>query len=371
MPAPVAFLVDELEVGGSQRQILLLARALVAAGHPVTVGYFRAEGAVLVDEFRAAGVAVRLVRKTRAIDPAFVVRLARFLAEDRSRRVLSFGYTANLWSRIAGTLARAPAQVSCIRNFGYLPRRNGAPALLLGRVERLLARRSRRVVANSRATADALVAVGAVPRDKMLVIGNAVESEAPAPRSEARARLRAAIGAGADDAPIVGTLARLVEPKDLPTLLRAARRVVDRRPDARFVVGGEGPLRPSLESLRRELALDGRLFLPGTLGARDVIAGFDVAVLSSSSEGLPNFVLEAMAAGVPVASTRVGAAPELLDDGALGKLAPVGDDAALADAILALLADGAAARAVAARAAEKARTLTAANVAAAYLALFD
>jgi glycosyltransferase involved in cell wall biosynthesis len=78
-----------------------------------------------------------------------------------------------------------------------------------------------------------------------------------------------------------------------------------------------------------------------------------------------------MAAGVPVASTRVGAAPELLDDGALGKLAPVGDDAALADAILALLADGAAARAVAARAAEKARTLTAANVAAAYLALFD
>jgi glycosyltransferase involved in cell wall biosynthesis len=375
MSAPVLFLIDELEVGGSQRQILILTRALVQAGHAVTVGYFRARGAAMVDDLRAAGVSVRLVAKTRAIDPAFVWRLARFLAEDRRRRVLSFGYTANLWSRVAGALARSPQQVSCIRNFGYLPRSDGALGLVVARVERLLARRSVRVVANSRATADALVARGCIPRDKMLVIPNAVEPEPPAPRDEARARLRAIVGdgldGGGDGAPIVGTLARLVEPKDLPTLLRAARHVVHRRGEVRFVVGGEGPLRPLLEGLRRELALDAEVFLPGTLAGRDVIAGLDVAVLSSSSEGMPNFVLEAMAAGVPVASTRAGAAPELLGEGALGRLAPVGDAAALGEAILALLADPAAARAAAARAAEKARTLSAANIAAAYLALFD
>ncbi len=347
MPAPVLFLIDELEVGGSQRQILILARALVQAGRAVTVGYFRAEGAKMVGDLEAAGATVRLVAKTRAIDPAFVWRLARFLAEDRQRRVLSFGYTANLWSRVAGTLARSPRQVSCIRNFGYLPRSDGTIAPIMARVERLLARRSVRVVANSRATADALVARGCIPRDKMLVIPNAVEPEPPAERAEARARLRAIVGGG-DGAPIVGTLARLVEPKDLPTLLRAARHVVDRRADVRFVIGGEGPLRPLLESLRRELALDERVFLPGTLAGREVMTGLDVAVLSSSSEGMPNFVLEAMAAGVPIASTRAGAAPELLDEGALGKLAPIGDSAALGDAILAQLADPAAARAAAA-----------------------
>ena len=372
--APVLFLIDELEVGGSQRQILLLARALVRAGHAVTVGYFRAKGAALVGDLEAADVTVRLVPKTRGVDPAFVVRLARFLAEDRARRVLSFGYTANLWSRVAGALARTPAQVSCIRNFGYLPRREGAMATVLGRVERVLARRSVRVVANSRATAEALVARGCIPRDKMLVIPNAVESEAPAPREVARARLGEIIGgaeaAVAAEVPIVGTLARLVEPKDLPTLLRAARHVVDRRAEVRFVVGGEGPLRPSLEALRRELRLDDRFFLPGTLTGRDIIAGLDVAVLSSSSEGMPNFVLEAMAAAIPVAATRAGAAPELLEEGALGRLAPIGDHAALGDAILAQLADPEA-KTIAARAAQKARAMTAANIANAYLALFD
>jgi glycosyltransferase involved in cell wall biosynthesis len=375
LDVPVLFLIDELEVGGSQRQILILTRALVRAGHAVTVGYFRAPGAAMVDDLRAAGVSVRLVAKTRAIDPAFVWRLARFLAEDRRRRVFSFGYTANLWSRVAGALARSPRQVSCIRNFGYLPRSDGALGPIVAHVERLLARRSVRVVANSHATADALVARGCIPRDKMLVIPNAVEPEPPAPRDEARARLRAIVGDGLDrggtGAPIVGTLARLVEPKDLPTLLRAARHVIHRRGDVRFVLGGEGPLRPLLEGLRRELALDTQVFLPGTLAGRDVIAGLDVAVLSSSSEGMPNFVLEAMAAGVPIASTRAGAAPELLDEGALGRLAPIGDAAALGEAILGLLADPAGARAAAARAAEKARTLTAANIAAAYLALFE
>jgi glycosyltransferase involved in cell wall biosynthesis len=196
----------------------------------------------------------------------------------------------------------------------------------------------------------------------------------------ARARLRAIVGGAAgsngssganDGAPIVGTLARLVEPKDLPTLLRAARHVADRRGDVRFVVGGEGPLRPALEALRRELGLDDRVFFPGTLAGRDVIAGLDVAVLSSSSEGMPNFVLEAMAAGVPLASTRAGAAPELLEEGALGRLAPIGDAAALGDAILAQLADPAAARTMATRAAGKARALTAASIAGRYLALFD
>ena len=139
----------------------------------------------------------------------------------------------------------------------------------------------------------------------------------------------------------------------------------------RFVVGGEGPLRAPLEALRAQLGLGDRFFLPGTLAGRDVIAGLDVAVLSSSSEGMPNFVLEAMAAGVPLASTRAGAAPELLDEGALGKLAPVGDHTALGEAILAQLADPSGARTIAARRAKKAHAMTAANIAAEYLALFD
>ncbi|MDB4939401.1 MAG: pimB 3 [Labilithrix sp.] len=366
----ILFLIDELEVGGSQRQILLLAKAFVRAGHAVTVGYFRAAGAALVPDLEAAGVAVKLIPKRSGVDPVFVARLTRFLAADRSRRVLSFGYTANLWSRLAGVLSRSPRQVSCIRNFGYLPRSTGKVSVVLGAVERVLARQSRFVVANSRLTAESMVARRLIPSSKLRVIGNAVETAPVAPRAEARARLNALVS-GNDATPVVGTLARLVEPKDLPTLLRAAHSVVATRADARFVVGGEGPLRGRLESLRRELALDDRFFFPGTLAGRDVIAGLDVAVLSSSSEGMPNFVLEAMAAEVPIVSTRVGAAPDILEEGELGRLVAIGDHRGLANAIVATLDELPRARLVAARAAERVRAMTAAKIAETYLALFD
>jgi glycosyltransferase involved in cell wall biosynthesis len=369
---PILFLIDELEVGGSQRQVLVLARAFREAGHAVTVAYFRDDNAALRPAFEAAGVATVLIPKRTGFDPRFLLQLGGFLSADPQRHVLTFGYTASLWTRLAGWPAGGPRSVSCIRNLHYLPRTEGLVATALKAVERVLVRQSHAVVANSRVTAELMIERGVIPSHKLLVIPNAVEETARAARDVARARLREIVGAGADglDGPIVGTLARLVDPKDLPTLVRAARHVVDARPDARFVVGGEGPDRPALEALRAEFGLDAHLILPGTLDGADVITGLDVAVLTSKSEGMPNFVLEAMAAGVPLVSTRAGAAAELLEEGALGRLAPIGDARAVADGILEVLRAPDAARAAAARAAEKARALTPAAIAQRYLELF-
>ncbi|HVU49937.1 MAG TPA: glycosyltransferase [Polyangia bacterium] len=369
-PRAILFVIDELEVGGSQRQVLVLARAFLEAGHAVTVAYFRPDNAEMQATFEAAGARVELVAKRGGLDPGFLVRLGRFLGDDPTRLVLTFGYSASLWARLAGWPAGAPRSVTCIRNLTFLPRSTGPVAAAMKAAERALAARSRWVVANSRATADAMIARGIVARDKMLVIPNAVEPAAHAPREEARARLAALIG-GADPGPIIGTLARLVDVKDLPTLVRAARHVVDAVPGARFVLGGEGPERAALERLRAELGLAANVHLPGTLAARDVISGFDVAVLTSLREGMPNFVVESMAAGVPLVSTRAGAAPELLDDGALGHLAAVGDWRAIADAILATLRAPAESRARATRAAAKLADMTPAKIAARYLSLFD
>jgi glycosyltransferase involved in cell wall biosynthesis len=369
-PNPILFLIDELEVGGSQRQILVLARAFKAAGHAVTVAYFREDNATLRPTFEAAGVAARLVAKRPGIDPLFLLRLARFLAADPTRLVLTFGYSASLWTRLVGWRAAGSRSISCIRNLTYLPpATTGGTALMTG-FERVLARRSRWIVANSSVTADAMIARGLVERSKMLVIPNAIEETARAPRQAARARLRGLVG-GPEEGPLVGTLARLVEVKDLPTLLRAARLVVDAVGDVRFVVGGEGSARAELEGLRAQLGLDGHVAFPGTLEGHDVIDGLDVAVLTSTSEGMPNFVLEAMAAGVPVVSTRAGAAAELLEEGTLGRLAAVGDARAVADGILAVLRAPDEARARAERAAVKVREMTPERIARRYLKLFE
>ena len=369
-PKPILFLIDELEVGGSQRQILVLARAFKEAGHAVTVAYFRADNATLRPALEAAGVTVELIVKRSGVDPRFLVHLGQFLGADPTRLVLTFGYTASLWTRLAGWPAGAPRSISCIRNLTYLPRSAGGVAAVMKGVERVLARRSRWIVANSQVTADSMVRRGLVSKSKMLVIPNAIEATAPAPRETARARLRAVAG-GPEAGPIVGTLARLVAVKDLATLVRAARHVVDVVPAARFVLGGEGPERAALESLRSGLGLEAHVRLPGTLDGNEFITGFDGAVLTSTSEGMPNFVVEAMAARVPVVCTRAGAAPELLDEGALGRLAAVGDARAIADGILEVVRDPAAARARASRAADKVRDLTPANIARRYLALFD
>lgn len=109
---------------------------------------------------------------------------------------------------------------------------------------------------------------------------------------------------------------------------------------ARFIVFGDGPERERLENLIAESELSAVMSLPGFRSDLDeLIANADLAVLPSFNEGLPNAVLEASAAGVPVVATRAGGTPEAIVDGETGWLVPVGDAAAVASAIRCLLDD--------------------------------
>jgi len=327
----VLVLIDELEVGGSQRQLLLLGRDLRARGNEVVLAYFREEGAVLRPRMEECGFEVRLVRKERRLDPRFITALARLLWRERGSAVITVGYTANLWTRLAGILVGAPRPVCCVGDLDYIPAVPGAR--LLAVLERLLAWRTRWIVPNSPVTARLLAGRRVIPPGKLQVIPNAIEIGSFLPRAAARQTLEALLGRPVPR-PLVGALARLTPVKDLSTFLRAARKVRETMPGALFLVGGEGPERARLEGLRRELGLDDAFLLPGTLPGEEVVAAFDAAVLASVSEGLPNFLVEAMAMGVPVVSTAVGAVPEVLEGGRLGRLVRPGDAEGLARAIL-------------------------------------
>ena len=141
-------------------------------------------------------------------------------------------------------------------------------------------------------------------------------------------------------APVVGNVAALVPHKGQRHLIDAAHLVVQKLPDARFVILGEGELREHLERLVREHHLEKHVLLPGfrtdVLGC---IKGFDLFAMSSVSEGLGTSLLDAMACRKAIVGTRAGGIPEVVEDQVNGLLVEPRDHHAMADAIVALLSD--------------------------------
>lgn len=150
----------------------------------------------------------------------------------------------------------------------------------------------------------------------------------------AGAQLRGRLGI-ADGARMVGTAMRFVEVKRPHRWLDMAAAVVARRPNAHFVMFGDGPLKAGAEAHARQLGIGGRVHFPGHVpDLQRKLAGLDLFVLSSSTEGLPNVLIEAQAAGVPVVSYDVGGVAETMRPGVTGLLVDQDSAEALADAVL-------------------------------------
>ncbi|MGA2080403.1 MAG: glycosyltransferase [Holophaga sp.] len=204
---------------------------------------------------------------------------------------------------------------------------------------------------NSQAGRASHLALGLRARHS-LVIPNGFDTARFHPDPAAGARRREAWGL-APEVPLVGIVGRLDPVKDHPTFLRAAARLAQDRPDLRFVCVGAGPAgcREHLRSQALALGLGERVLWPGACddmpGAYNALS---LLILSSTDEGFPNVIGEAMACGVPCVATRVGDAELLI--GGTGGLAAPGDDAALAQAARRLLEESPVRRRARAAAAE-------------------
>ena len=207
--------------------------------------------------------------------------------------------------------------------------------------ERVACRGARAVISVSRADLTDLERRGFVGRGRGFHVANAVRTPAGGGgRADARRRLGLAA-----DAPVIGTVSRLVPQKAVGDLVDAVARIAPGFGDATgppvLVVVGDGPLRADLDRRVRSGTNGARVML---LGARadvpQILPAFDVFVLSSHWEGEPIALLEAMAAGLPCVATATEGAREILgDDASSGCLVPVGDVAALGDAVTSLLRD--------------------------------
>jgi glycosyltransferase involved in cell wall biosynthesis len=208
---------------------------------------------------------------------------------------------------------------------------------LVFRLETGLARRAQLIIANSEAGRQAALARG-MPADRLIMIGNLIDTARFRPDAEQRRRQRDAWGIAAES-PLIGMAARLDPIKGHGTFLAAARRLRQCRPDARFVLVGSGNAwyRRHLEALAAKLGLAEALIWAGASHHMPAVYNaMDIATLvSDAGEGFPNAIAEAMATGVPVVATDTGDAAMLI--GPTGLVIPPRDPAALAQAWAALL----------------------------------
>jgi glycosyltransferase involved in cell wall biosynthesis len=329
--APIAFFLPSLRGGGAERVMMNLAQGMAERELPVDLVLVAAEGAFLSE--LPSGIRVvdlRARRVLRSLGP-----LIRYLRRERPRALvssMSHGNVVALWAaRLAG---RATPVVATVHNTmsQSTPRQGRIAAGLWPRALRIFYPWAAKVVAVSRGAADDLARSSGFPRDRVEVVYNPVIM----PDTLARAReVPEHPWFGPRQPPVILGVGRLTPQKDFPTLVRAFAEVRRRRL-ARLIILGEGDGRAELEALGRELGVADNMALPGfQKNALSYMSHSAVFVLSSAWEGLPTVLIEALAAGTRVVSTDCPSGPrEILQDGRLGALVPVGDPSALSGAIL-------------------------------------
>lgn len=317
---PVCLVITDLDVGGAERALVSLATGLDRRHWEPSVIALGDEGA-LAGPLRAAGIGVECLGVVRTKPLSAIRRLAKSLRDRRPQLVQSFLFHANVAARIAGRWAGVPWVVGGLR----VAERHAEWHLL---IDALTTRLSAGSVCVSEGVRRFSRDVGRIAPDRLIVIPNGVD---PAPFDRAEPVPRESLGVPADShlALFVG---RIDVQKGVDTLLRAAGRVAENRPDWHLALAGDGPL---ADDLRRQT--EGQTYLHW-LGRRDDVPGLlkaaDVLVLPSLWEGMPNVVLEAMAARRPVIGTRVEGTEDLVVPDRTGWLVTPRDDHGLSDALL-------------------------------------
>jgi len=307
------FVIDELDIGGTEQQILEIVRRIDRDRFDPYVCCFR-HGAK-AEEIEALGVPVLHEPKRLKADPGLVLRLAAMMRRERFDIVQTYLWTANTWARIAARMAGIRWILASERNVDIWEE---AYKRVIGR---WLARSTDRVVANSEAVRQYLLNRGGLAPEKVVTIHNGVNFDRfRTPCDPAIRRRELGI---ADDVVLAGCLARIEPAKDHGTLLQALALISARLPKLHVALIGGGSEQERLRRMAHELGIGERVHFVGfRTDAAEWLQSVDISVLSSVKEGLSNTVLESMAAGKPVVATDVGGNAEVIVENETGFLVP-------------------------------------------------
>jgi glycosyltransferase involved in cell wall biosynthesis len=333
VPIRIFFLLDSFMIGGTETQAVELARRFDPKRYRVTVGCLRREGPLL-ERLENTPVEIVEVNLGGGIDSlSGLLRIAK-LAQFLRRQRIQILHAHDLWSNIVGMpaamLARTPVTITSQRDLSH----DAWYGTYRRRVLRFFQRRSSLVLTNAKAIREGLIEQDHLPPDKVCVVYNGVDLDrfgAPSNRSQ--------LFPGSEGNKLIVLVGNMItDVKGHSVLIAAAPEVVKAYPKTQFVLVGEGTKRSDFEKQVQDLGLQPNfLFLGRRSDVPAILACCDIAVLPSLAEGLPNAVLEYLAAGLPVVATALGGNLEIIQDGKTGLLVPSQDPQALAAALIRLL----------------------------------
>ena len=331
MPVPVLLMAREMNLGGVERDVSKFARHLCAYGIAPHVASF-SPGGMRWREVEAAGIPllplpVASFRSRSGLAGAWNLR--RYLREHRIQVFHAFDQASAVFGVPVARVAGVPVAISSQLCYRELVPPN--LRLLLPALDRI----ATALFVNCEAMADHLVRDCGVPRSKIRVCYNGVETDEFHPRGRVRPESLAPAGV------VIGTVAVLREEKNLPLLMDAfagVRRSAD--PTAMLLIVGSGPMRAGLERQALDLGVAGAcVFEEATDAPARWMRAIDIFVLPSRSEAFSNALLEAMACGCCPVGSRVGGTPELIRHGERGFLFEPGNLAELTEMLSILAAD--------------------------------
>lgn len=355
MPEPIRVLhpITRLIIGGAQENTMLTAdymnrdpayngRYQVAIVSGPQTG---AEGS-LIDEVRQRGIPLTLLPQLkREISPAHdvqaIFKLRRLMRHGRYHIVHTHSSKAGVVGRIAARWAGVPLIVHTVHGWSFHDQMSKKARRLYVALEKLGARASQKMIVVSPHDINKGLAQGIGCPEDYVLIRSGIELERFGHPQVLPLTIRQQLGIPGE-APVIGSVTRLSPQKAPLDLVEAFALVHQQHADARLVVVGDGPLRPLVEERINALNLAGRVILTGL--RRDVpelMAAFDLFVLTSLWEGLPRVLPQAMATGLPIICTQADGSAEAVVDGENGFLVPRGSLVALAEKAVILLNDAA------------------------------
>jgi len=330
-PIPIFYTITDLVYGGGQTVIAKLLPHIDRQQFTPSIVTLSGGDSLLADELRQQGVSVHDLHMKKSWPIPALYRYFQLIKREKPQLIHTSLFHANLATRLVGRLAGVPIIVSWRQNIEL-----GSD--LRERINRATVWIDDKVVAVCGPAKTAEVERSGVSPDKVIVIPNSVDvTDLQQKMAGGRASIRAEFDLAETDTILI-TIGRLHPQKGLHHLLNTLPDILDKQPQLKLLLVGEGELENDLKAQTAALNLQNHVIFTGR--RPDVPALLDAAdlfVLPSLWEGLPLVVLEAMAAGLPIVATDVGGTAEAIHHQKTGLLIPPADEPALKSNILTLL----------------------------------